>query len=373
MTRRHPVLVTVALAVAGTALLGCTAPTGSAPTDPTADVEALTGLAPAARVTVAGTVATDLTSPWGLAFLPDGSALVAERDTARVKLVRPGAAAGDRVRTVGSVPGVVPGGEGGLLGLAVPPGADPRYVLAYITAANDNRVLRIGWDGSRLGSARAILTGIPKASIHNGGRLRFGPDGFVYVSTGDSGNGGLAPDRRSLAGKILRITPTGAIPADNPFPGSAVWSLGHRNVQGLAFDRDGRLWATEFGQSDTDELNLIRKGADYGWPTCEGACDRPGKVDPVVEWSPTSIASPSGLAIKGRWAYVASLRGEVLYRIRLRGETTGPARRLSLGDRGRLRTIETGPSGQLWLVTGNTDGRGSPRPGDDKILRLRVT
>ena len=170
-------LVALTVAVAAT---GCTPPAGPAAAGDDPAVEALTPLTPAARVAVSGTVATGLTSPWGLAFLPDGSALVSERDTARVKLISPSAGASRRVRTVGSVPGVVPGGEGGLLGLAVPPGPDPRYVLAYITAANDNRVLRIGWDGSRLGSARPILTGIPKASIHDGGRLRFGPDGTVF-------------------------------------------------------------------------------------------------------------------------------------------------------------------------------------------------
>jgi glucose/arabinose dehydrogenase len=277
------------------------------------------------------------------------------------------------VTVVGTVPGVQPGGEGGLLGLAVPPGPRPSYVLAYLTSATDNRVLRIGWDGGRLGASRAILTGIPKSAIHNGGRLRFGPDGMVYVATGDAGEGSRAQDPRDLGGKILRITPEGRPAPGNPDPASRVWSLGHRNVQGLAFDRDGRLWATEFGQSDADELNLIRPGANYGWPQCEGACGRDGFVDPAVQWSPTAIASPSGLAIKGRSAYVASLRGEVLYRVRLDGETAGEPRRLSLGDRGRLRTVETGPRGRLWLVTGNTDGRGTPRPGDDTILRLRVT
>ncbi|NBP86622.1 MAG: hypothetical protein EBU54_16140 [Mycobacteriaceae bacterium] len=160
------------------------------------------------------------------------------------------------------------------------------------------------------------------------------------------------------------------IPFNNPAPGSPVYSLGHRNVQGLAFDRQGRLWASEFGQSDVDELNLITAGANYGWPECEGACGRNGYVDPIVQWRPTSIASPSGIAIVGEYAYVASLRGRTVWQTPLDG--SGEAVRLELGDLGRLRTIDAAPDGSLWLSTSNTDGRGDPRDGDDRILRLAV-
>lgn len=325
--------------------------------------------APGARVTVDEVVTTGLTSPWGMAFLPDGSALVSERDTARIKRVP---AAGGKATTVGRVRGVVPGGEGGLLGIAVPPGPSPRFVYAYYTGARDNRVVRLAWDGQRLGRQTPILTGIPKSTIHNGGRLLVAADGTIVVATGDAADPSLSQRPRSLAGKILRITPDGRPAPGNPDPRSPVYSLGHRNVQGLAFDSAGRLWASEFGQSDVDELNLIRPGRNYGWPVHEGAGNDPRYVDPAVEWSPTSTASPSGIAIMDDVAYVASLRGRVLWQVPLDGTKAGKARALRLGDLGRLRTVAVAPDGALWLVTSNTDGRATPGPDDDRILRLEV-
>jgi glucose/arabinose dehydrogenase len=312
-------------------------------------------------VRVAGTVAVGLDVPWGMAFLPDGSALVSERDTGKIVRVTEGAST-----SVGTVAGAQPRGEGGLLGIA----RIGDWVYAYFTAATDNRVIRMKWDGQTLGKPESVLTGIPKAGIHNGGRMTVGPDGMLYVATGDAGERGLAQDLTSLGGKILRITPTGATPADNPFDGSPVLSLGHRNVQGLAFDARNRLWAGEFGQSDVDELNLVKPGLNYGWPACEGACQRKGFVDPVVQWKPTAIASPSGLAIVGDNAYVASLRGQSVWQVPL--DESGKATELDLGDLGRLRTIELAPDGSMWLSTSNTDGRGDPRDGDDRIVRLTV-
>lgn len=333
-------------ALLGVALLvGCAFP-APAPTPP--------------AVSVTGTVATGLQTPWGIAFLPDGSALISERDTARILRV-----AGGQPTVVGEVDGVRPAGEGGLLGLAYAEG----WVFAYFTGAEDNRVVRMRWDGADLGAAEPVFTGIPKAGIHNGGRLAIGPDGLLYIATGDAGTRESAQDRASTAGKILRVKLDGTVPAENPWPGSPVFSLGHRNVQGLAFDGRNRLWASEFGQSDVDEVNLIAAGADYGWPQCEGACDTSPFIDPVVQWSPTSIASPSGLAVVGDYAYVASLRGETLWRIPLDG---GEAIRVDLGDLGRLRTVVRAPDGELWLSTSNTDGRGDPRAGDDRVLRLGV-
>lgn len=321
------------------------------------------------RVTVDSAVTTGLTSPWGLAFLPDGSALVSERDTGRIKRVP---ADGGKAVTVGRVRGSVPQGEGGLLGLAVPPGADPAYVFAYYTGATDNRVVRLAWDGSRIGRQKAILTGIPKNTYHDGGRLLVGPNSTLFVGTGDAGDPDLAQDRRSLAGKVLRITFDGRPAPGNPFPGSPVYTLGHRNVQGLALDSAGRLWASEFGQSDVDELNLLRPGRNYGWPVHEGAAKDDRFVNPAAQWSPTSTASPSGIAILDDVVYVASLRGQVLWQVPLAGTRAGTPTALRLGDRGRLRTIAVAPDGALWLVTSNTDGRGSPRPKDDRILRLTV-
>ena len=319
-----------------------------------------------ADVRIDRTIAQGLKAPWSMAFLPDGSALVSERDSAQVLRVQPNGS----VSAVGRVRGVEHGGEGGLLGLAVPPGPNPSYVFAYITTPTDNRVVRLGWDGRRLGSQQPVFTGIPKSSIHNGGRLLIGPNDTLFVATGDAADPTLSQQRRSLAGKILRITFDGKPAPGNPWRGSPVYSMGHRNVQGLALDERGRLWASEFGSRDVDELNLIRPGSNYGWPRYEGAGGDRRFADPYVEWSPTSTASPSGIAVVGGNAYVASLRGRVLWQVPLRGDRTPKA--VPLGDLGRLRDVVAAPDGSLWLVTNNTDGRGSPKAGDDRILRLRV-
>ncbi len=324
---------------------------------------------PRAKVSVDGVVTTNLTSPWGLAFLPDGSALVSERDTGRIKRVPAG---GGKAVTVGRVSGVQPTGEAGLLGLAVLPGDDPKFVFAYYTSASDNRVVKIAWDGQKLGKQTPILTGIPKASIHDGGRLLIGPDDTLFVATGEVGNPSLAQQKSSLAGKVLRVTFDGKPAPGNPFPGSPVYTLGHRNVQGLALDSQGRVWASEFGQNDVDELNLLTPGANYGWPIHEGAGNDRDYVDPYVQWSPTSTASPSGIAIVDDVAYVASLRGQALWKVRLTDAKEGKATRVKIGDKGRLRTVAAAPDGSLWLVTSNTDGRGSPRAKDDRILRLTI-
>jgi glucose/arabinose dehydrogenase len=315
-------------------------------------------------VTVDRVLADGLVSPWGLVFLPDGTALVSERDTGRV--LRVPADGGEPV-PVGTVEGVVAIGEGGLLGLAVPPGPDPDHVLAYLTTATDNRVVRLAWDGTALGEQVPILTGIPANTFHNGGRLLTLADGTYLVATGLPST---AQDPGSLAGKILRITDEGRPAPDNPDPDSPVYSLGHRNVQGLALDGAGQVWASEFGTSDADELNLIRPGANYGWPVHEGAARDERYADPAAQWSPTSTASPSGIAVLDDVAYVASLRGQVLWQVPLVGDRAATPIALDLGDLGRLRTAAVAPDGALWLVTSNTDGRGSPAPEDDRIIRL---
>lgn len=310
----------------------------------------------------------DLAAPWGLAFLPDGNALVAERDTARILRVSPDGHTDD----LGEVPGVVPGGEGGLLGLAISPdfGSD-RGVYAYFTAQADNRIVRMQLRGGALGTPEPIVTGIPGGAIHNGGRIAFGSDGMLYAGTGETGDTGLSQDRGSLGGKILRMTPQGDVPADNPFADSLVWSLGHRNVQGLAFDDEGRLWASEFGQNTWDELNLIHKGANYGWPTCEGRCDDERYVDPKAQWE-TEDASPSGVAYAAGAVYMAGLRGARLWRIPVNGTQTGRPQAFFTDRYGRLRTVVLAPDGALWLTTSNRDGRGSPAGDDDRILRVAL-
>jgi len=316
-------------------------------------------------VTVAADQATALITPWGLVRLPDGSALVSERDTGRIVQV----AADRSVSEVTRIAETAASGEGGLMGLAVDPTGT--WLYAYVTTADDNRVVRLRLDDPDA-PREEIVTGIPKAETHNGGRIAFGPDGMLYVATGDTRVDDLAQDPTSLAGKILRVDPEGGVPDDNPFPGSPVWSLGHRNVQGLAFDSRGRLWATEFGEKDADELNLIEAGGNYGWPLVEGTGTDPAYINPQAQWTPTSLASPSGLAIIDDVAYVASLRGEVLWQVPLVDGRAGEPIALDLGDLGRLRTVEAMPDGSLWLMTSNTDGRGDPRAGDDRILVLKV-
>ncbi|MGX6449041.1 PQQ-dependent sugar dehydrogenase, partial [Patulibacter sp. S7RM1-6] len=331
-----------------------------APTTTTADAP------DAPSVERAETVATGLDVPWSIAFLPDGDALVSER-AGRIRRI----AAGDRrVTTAATVPGVVQQGEGGLLGLAVSPTyAQDRWVYAYLTTARDNRIVRL-----RLGERRlhVVVKGLRKGVIHNGGRIAFGPDGKLYAGVGDTGDTALAQDRRTQNGKILRMNPDGSVPPGNPFRRSRVWSLGHRNVQGLAWDRAGRLWASEFGQDRRDEINLVRKGRNYGWPVVEGVgSTRGGRfTNPLVTWS-TAEASPSGVAVANGRLYVAALRGERLWRIPLRGARTGTPKALLRGRLGRLRAVTTAPDGSVWASTSNRDGRGQIRDGDDRIVRFR--
>jgi glucose/arabinose dehydrogenase len=321
---------------------------------------------PVAAPRVIGTVARDLEVPWGIGFLPDGSALVTERDRGRVLHV-----VGPQVTEVGRIDQTRAEGESGLLGLAVSPTyAEDHRVFVYASTDRDNRVLRMTFDGTRLGPPTAILTGIPRGFIHDGGRLAFGPDGDLYVSTGETGQGPLAQDAHSLAGKILRITQDGDPAPGNPDPRSPVWTLGHRNVQGLAFDDAGRLWASEFGQDTWDELNLVEKGADYGWPAVEGKGGAPRFHDPQLVWR-TSEASPSGLAFLAGHLWMASLRGERLWRVDVRDGRAVRPTDFFVGTYGRLRTVVVAPDGNLWVTTSNRDGRGHPAASDDRILLVR--
>jgi len=322
---------------------------------------------PAARL--GGSVADGLRVPWGLALLPDGSALVSERPTGRVLQVR----GGSTPVPVGAVPGVVAEGEGGLLGLAVAPSfAQDRLVYAYLTAAGDNRVVRMAWPaGGVLGPPQVVLAGIPKGTIHNGGQLAFGPGGLLWISTGEEGVPARAQDLGSLGGKILRVAPDGSVPADNPLAGSSIWSYGHRNVQGLAFDSTGQLWASEFGAKGRDELNRIQPGGNYGWPVVEGPGGAPTYVDPYASW-PTSEASPSGLAIVADVAYLGALRGQRLWQVPLAGSQAGQPRAFLKGALGRIRGVLAVPGGGLWVTTSNTDGRGDPRAGDDRVAQVTL-
>jgi glucose/arabinose dehydrogenase len=327
-------------------------------------------------------IATGLHAPWSILRLPGGT-LISERDTALVRELLPDGS----LRDASLIAGVRPGGEGGLLGLAFLAAAGGTggtggtrgtrgtggtgWVYAYFTAAENNQIVRMPLTGTPgnygLGAPEPVLSGIPKAGNHDGGRLGFGPDGMLYATAGDAGDTGNAQNLSSLGGKILRMTQTGAVPADNPF-GTLVYSFGHRNPQGIAWDSRGRLWASEFGQNTWDELNLIVPGGNYGWPIVEGAAANPDYRDPVQQWR-TSEASPSGLAIVNDTLFMAALRGERLWRI---DPSTGEKSDWFVNSFGRLRDVVSGPDGTLWFVSNNTDGRGDPVPGDDKLYQVRV-
>jgi len=385
----------------------------SSPGSATRDTGPEASPAPAAPDVSVETVVDGLDVPWGLAPLPDGTLLISLRDAARLVVVDPDAGTTTDVTGPGAdslAAQTTPDGEGGLLGVARDPASGD--VLVYRTGADDNAVLRGALDGTVLGGLTTVLDGIPRADHHDGGGLAFGPDGYLYVGTGDAGDGAESQDPASLGGKILRVTADGDPAPGNPDPGSPVWTSGHRNVQGLGWDASGRMVASEFGQSTWDELNVIEPGGDYGWPDVEGpglegqpqAGD--GTVAPVAWW-PTSDASPSGLAVTGDAVYLAGLRGERLWRVPFGGTAsgadegdagagTGPTsstssrgavdadgsvrplgepQALLTGELGRLRNVApVVPGGDdadgLWVLTNNTDGRGSPRDGDDRLVRV---
>lgn len=376
----------VGLVLAGGLLAGCSqggsevtydiestptpTPTTSAPA-PTPTSEAPSTSAPAnpgGPPKVAGTIATGLQAPWGLDFLPGGDAIVTERDSRRV--LRIGAEEPHRVTELGTIDIAAPQGEAGLLGVVLSPTFEQdRRVFLYVSTASDNRVVRTTLDGDRLGPLEPILTGIPNGFTHDGGRLEFGPDGYLYVSTGEASDPPLAQDRDSLGGKILRITQDGRPAPENPF-GDEIFSWGHRNVQGLAFVGQ-RLWASEFGDSTFDELNRIEPGDNYGWPQVEGTGGGPDYTDPQVTWD-TDEASPSGLAYDGAGhLWLAALKGERLWRVDVDGGRADRPKAFFVGDYGRMRTVALAPDGRLWVMTSNDDGRGIPGPQDDRILAIR--
>ncbi len=315
-------------------------------------------------------LASGLEAPWSITF-HGGIPLISERDSGRILVLEEDGT----MREIAMIEGVEHAGEGGLLGLAT----NDDYLYVCSTSAVGNRVERypIVGDGAdlRLGAPEEIISGIPAASFHNGGRIAFGPDGMLYVTTGDAGNRSDAQNLDSLAGKTLRLTPEGDIPGDNPFRDSPIYSYGHRNPQGIAWASDGTMYAAEFGQDTWDELNIIEAGANYGWPDVEGIAgeadvDADNYRDPVQQWTP-SEASPSGIAIMGDSIYVANLRGQRLREIPL--TDLASSSEYHVGEYGRLRDVVAAPDGSIWVLTSNTDGRGSPKPGDDVVLRISVS
>ncbi|THV27241.1 PQQ-dependent sugar dehydrogenase [Glycomyces paridis] len=335
--------------------------------------------APEAPATYMDVVAEGLEVPWGLDFLPDGTALVGERATGRLLSITlaedgtPGAP--EELLTVE----VDDAGEGGLLGLAVSPDyAEDHAVYAYYTTDEDNRIARLDLTGEN--DPEPVLTGIPSGPNHNGGALEFGPDGLLYASTGDAGNGDDAQDPESLAGKILRLTPDGEPAEDNPDPDSPVYSLGHRNIEGLAWDSAGALYATEFGQDFADEVNRIEPGGNYGWPYFEGAGTGVDYLDPVVSWEPFE-ASCAGAVFVEDTLVTACLRGQRLWIVQFdqSGAVDGEPQATLVAEFGRLRSVATGPDGMLWVTTSNRDGRCVEERGctadetDDRIIRFATS
>jgi glucose/arabinose dehydrogenase len=337
------------------------------------------------------TLVSGLTTPWDLAWGPDGMIWVSERGG---RISRVNASNGQRT-TAGQVPSISESGESGLMGITFHPDfASQPFVYAvhsYLqNGALRNRLVRMRWDGQSLGAPEILLANIPASSIHDGSRLAVGPDRLLYMTMGDASNADLAQDKSSLSGKVLRLTLTGQPAPGNPF-GTAIYSFGHRNPQGLVFHpTSGALYSTEHGPSDNDEVNIVIAGRNYGWPTVHGACDDDvgserafcqanNVVEPLATWTPT--IAPSGADIyvadlipqwKGNLLFT-SLNGRALYRLTLSadGQRVTAKETLFQGQFGRLRDVLVGPDGSVYLATSNRDGRGSPSADDDRILRVR--
>lgn len=343
-----------------------------------ASVQLTTGGACSNAVCSVTQVTTDTDIPWGLVTLPDGTVLYTRRDVHDIVLLNPASGAKTTVGTLPDVSGT--DGEGGLLGLAITsgfPASDP-WLYIFYTTADDNRIVRIKYANAKLdlSTQQVLIKGILRNKFHNGGRLRFGPDGKLYASTGDAQNGANAQSLQTLNGKVLRLNADGSVPSDNPF-GTYVWSYGHRNPQGLAFDAQGRLWEQEFGDATMDETNLIQKGGNYGWPDCEGTvshsgqgCASPGYIAPKYTY-PTSEGSCSGIAIVRGALYVACERGTRVYREVISGDSLTNVQQLFAGTYGRIRTVEPTLDGNLWMTTTNEGDKDSiANNSNEKILKV---
>jgi glucose/arabinose dehydrogenase len=316
-------------------------------------------------------IAQNLNIPWEIAFLPGGDMLVTERTGRLLKI-------GSETKVIKEIEGVKHIGEGGLLGLALHPEFSLNHLIYLFSTTQDangitNRVERYKFINDTLNERKVILERIKGSSNHDGGRIAFGPDGYLYITTGDAENPNLAQDKNSLNGKILRIKDDGSIPPDNPF-GNAVYSLGHRNPQGLAWDDNGVLWETEHGpsgiQTGYDEVNIITKGANYGWPIIKGDQTKDGFVSPIIQSGSKDTWAPSGMVYLGGSLFFSGLRGEALYEAKIvNGNKLNLVTHFK-GRYGRLRAVVAGPDGFLYLSTSNKDGRGQVKTGDDKIMKL---
>ena len=316
-------------------------------------------------------VAQNLDIPWEIAFLQSGDLLVTERSGKLLKI-------GSETKVIKEIEGVRHIGEGGLLGLTLHPNFSVNnFIYLYSTTQDSNgisnRVERYRFSNDTLSERKVILEKIKGSSNHDGGRITFGPDGYLYITTGDAETPNLAQDKNSLNGKILRIKDDGGIPEDNPF-GNAVYSLGHRNPQGLAWDKNGTLWETEHGpsgiQTGNDEVNIIIKGGNYGWPTIKGDQTKEGLISPIIQSGTKDTWAPSGMAYYDGSLFFSGLRGEALYEAKIRNGNKLDLLTHFKQEFGRIRAVVLGPDGYLYLSTSNQDGRGQTKEGDDKIIKI---
>ncbi|HYK08444.1 MAG TPA: PQQ-dependent sugar dehydrogenase [Candidatus Eisenbacteria bacterium] len=326
----------------------------------------------APRLTV---IAKNLQIPWEIVFLPNNDALITERP-GKVILLSP---SGDG-KTIATLSQVRPIGEGGLLGMALSPKfPQNHFIYLYYTYSSNglntlNKVVRMTFENNTLSSEKVLLDNIPGSSNHNGGRIKFGPDGNLYITTGDAENPSQAQSTNALGGKILRITEDGKIPSDNPFA-NYVYSYGHRNPQGLAWDSSDNLWETEHGRSSPtgyDEVNRIEKGKNYGWPTIQGNETKSGMVTPLLNSGPTTTWAPSGMVFYNNELFFVGLKGNALYEVKNLSSSPSVVEHLK-SELGRIRDVVVGPDNFLYILTNNTDGRGVSGPGDDKLIRIDVS
>lgn len=370
MLRRRNVYVSLVLVGS---LAGCTAGTaGETPPAASTPTPSQTGLAAGIPLGEPSVLAEGITgTPWELVVMDSGSSLVSFRDTGSIGELT----ASGEVREVAVIGDAVIQGTSGVLGIAVLEGeeGEPSYLYAFYTADDSQRIVRApltGTSGSyALGAFETVLEGIPAGERHNAGRIAFGPDGLLYAATGDPDQT-HAQDPGSLAGKILRLTPDGEVPADNPTAGSYVYSLGHRNIEGFDWSADGTMWASEFGEDAWDELNQIVPGGNYGWPEIEGEGGAPDFIDPVLTWS-VADASPAGIAVVDDTVFMANLRGESLMAIDVSDPANATFTTYFRGEFGRLREVDLAPDGESLLVlTSNSDSNGEPREGDERLLSV---
>lgn len=339
------------------------------------------GLAQTSDIPAETIIAEGLDTPWAIAFLPDQSMLVTERKGTVRLVTKVGQLQEAPVATISSAKEI---GEGGLLGIALHPDfQNNNLVYLYYTYASEgdntsNRVISMKYQNGQLTDVQIILDRIPGASNHNGGRIKFGPDNFLYITVGDAQEPSLAQNPDYSAGKILRVTDEGKPAPGNPF-NNLVYSYGHRNPQGIAWDSSGKLWETEHGPSGgslgtgNDEINFIESGKNYGWPEIQGGQTKKGMTSPVKNSTPSVAWAPGGAAFVGNSLFFGGLKGQALYEAVIESDQIKDFKEHFKGKYGRIREVITGPDGMLYISTSNKDGRGVPKSEDDRIIRINPT